>query len=233
MFATTRWSLIAAAGDPAAADTRAALAELCAAYWYPVYAYARRRGHGHHAAKDLTQGFFARLIETNDLAAADRTRGRFRSFLLAACQHYLANQFDRDAARKRGGGFARVPLDFADAAGRYAREPADGTSPERLFDRRWALDLLDRTLAGLRDEYAGSGRATLFDALKGGLAGGVDEGYAAVAEQLGMTAGAVKVAAHRLRQRYRDRLRALIAETVATPDDVDAEIRDLFAALGG
>jgi RNA polymerase sigma factor (sigma-70 family) len=232
MFATTRWSLVAAAQDPAAPDARQALADLCGAYWYPVYAYVRRRGHDHHDAQDLAQGFFARLLEKHDLAAADRTRGRFRSFLLASCQHFLANHHDREAAQKRGGGRARVPLDAATAEGRYAREPAHADTPERAFDRQWALDVLDRVVGGLRAEYAESGRGKLFDELKACLAGGSDIGYADLGERLGMTAGAVKVAVHRLRQRYRDRLRAAIAETVATADEVDDEIRDLLAALG-
>ncbi len=231
MFATTRWSLVAAAQDPAAPRAREALADLCRLYWYPVYAYARRRGHGHHAAQDLTQAFFARLLEKNDLAAADRTRGRFRSYLLTACQHFLANEHDRQTAQKRGGGRTHLPLDFEAADGRYSREPADEQTPERVFDRQWALGLLDRALGELRAEYAGSGRAKLFDALKGCLAGGAEVAYAELARELVMTEGAVKVAVHRLRQRYRDRLRGLIADTVATPEEVDDEIRDLFSAL--
>src|SRR6185312_471387 len=144
MFATTRWSLIAAAQDASAPAARQALADLCSAYWFPVYAYVRRRGHDHHAAQDLTQGFFARLLEKKDLAAADRTRGRFRSFLLTACQHFLANQHDHDTAKKRGGGRVHVALDFTSADGRYSHEPADATTPERLFARQWALGLLER-----------------------------------------------------------------------------------------
>jgi len=232
MFATTRWSMVAAAQDPTAPHAREALAELCRLYWYPVYAYVRRRGHDHHAAQDLTQAFFARLLERHDLAAADRTRGRFRSYLLTACQHFLANEHDRETAKKRGGGRARVPLDLAGADGRYSREPADEETPERVFDRQWALGLLDRALGGLREEYTGSGRAKLFDALKDCLPGGAAVPYADLAGRLGMTEGAVKVAVHRLRQRYRDRLREVIADTVATPEEVDDEIRDLFAALG-
>jgi RNA polymerase sigma-70 factor (ECF subfamily) len=231
MFATTRWSLVAAAQDPAAPESRQALADLCAAYWYPVYAYVRRSGHDHHQAQDLTQAFFARLLEKNDLADADRTRGRFRSFLLTACQHFLANQHDYEKAKKRGGGRSHVALDFEDADHRYAREPAHDDTPERLFDRRWALDLLDRALTELRGEYEESGRGKLFDALKGTLTGGA-EAYADLAQSLDMTEGAVKVAVHRLRQRYRDRLRAAIAETVERPEDVDDEVRDLFASLG-
>jgi RNA polymerase sigma-70 factor (ECF subfamily) len=230
MFATTRWSLVAAAQDPAAPDCRQALADLCAAYWYPVYAYVRRRGHDHHRAQDLTQAFFARLLEKNDLAAADRTRGRFRSFLLTACQHFLANQHDFETAKKRGGGRSRVALDFAGADHRYSHEPTHDDSPERLFDRRWALDLLDRALTELRTEYEESGRGKLFEMLKGTLTGGTDA-YADLAQSLDLTEGAVKVAVHRLRQRYRDRLRAAIAETVERPEDVDDEVRDLFAAL--
>ena len=232
MFATTRWSLVTAARDPVDPDSRQALADLCGLYWYPVYAYVRRHGHDHHRAQDLTQGFFTRLLEKHDLAAADRSRGRFRSFLLTACQHYLANQHDRDMAKKRGGGEAHLSLDFGDAASRFAREPADSDTPERAFDRRWALELLARTVEELRTEYAESGRSKLFDALKGHLTGGADVSHAELAEQLGITVGAVKVAVHRLRQRYRDRLRTVIAETVAGPDAVDEEIRDLFAALG-
>ena len=232
MFATTRWSLVAAARDPAAPAARQALADLCGLYWYTVYAYVRRRGYDHHPAQDLTQGFFTRLLEKHDLAAADRSRGRFRSFLLAACQHYLANQHDHEIAQKRGGGQSHVPLDFANAAGRYAREPAHADTPEREFDRRWALELLARAVDGLRAEYAESGRAKLFHALKGCLTGGREVGHAELADELGMTVGAVKVAVHRLRQRYRDRLRTLIAETVAAPEGVDEEIRELFAALG-
>jgi RNA polymerase sigma-70 factor (ECF subfamily) len=199
----------------------------------PVYAYVRRRGHDRHAAEDLTQAFFARLLEKNDLAAADRTRGRFRTFLLTACQHYLANQHDHAAAKKRGGGMTHFSLDFAAAEGKFSHEPAHEETPERAFERRWAVELLDRTLAGLRQEYADSGRGKLFDALKECLTGGgTDVAYADLAAELNMTEGAVKVAVHRLRQRYRDRLREAIARTVADPADVDDEVRDLFAALG-
>jgi RNA polymerase sigma-70 factor (ECF subfamily) len=231
MFATTRWSLIAAARDPDAPEARQALAELCGLYWYPLYAYIRRRGHDHAGAEDLTQGFFAHLLERHDWAAADPARGRFRSFLLAACQHFLANEHDRATAQKRGSGRQPLSLDFADADGRYAREPAHDQTPERLFERRWALTLLEQVLAGLREEYESSGKGRLFEALKGSL-GGPEVPYAAVAADLGLSEGAVKVAAHRLRQRYRDRLRAAIAETVAGEEQVDEELRDLFAALG-
>jgi RNA polymerase sigma factor (sigma-70 family) len=233
MFATTHWSLVAAAQEPDTPAAREALADLCRAYWFPVYAYVRRRGHDRHKAEDLTQAFFARLLEKNDLAAADKTRGRFRTFLLTACQHFLANQHDYARAKKRGGGKVPLSLDFAAAEGRYANEPADPETAERAFERRWALELLDAALAELRAEYVESGRGKLFDTLKGCLAaGGADAAYADLAAELGMTEGAVKVAVHRLRQQYRDRLRSAIARTVADEADVDDEVRDLFAALG-
>lgn len=233
MFATTRWSLIAAAADVDAPEARQALADLCAAYWFPIYAYVRRRGHDRHAAEDLTQAFFARLLEKNDLATADRGRGRFRSFLLTACQHFLANRHDHDVALKRGGGLSHLTLDFDSAEGKFNREPmASHDSAERLYERRWAVELLDRALTELRAEYVESDRTNLFEVLKPTLSGGPSSGYDVLAERLGMTVGAVKVAVHRLRQRYRDRIRDVIGRTVADPTDVDDEVRDLFAALG-
>lgn len=230
MFRTTRWSLIAAAGDAAGPDGRQALADLCRLYWYPVYAYVRRRGHDRHAAEDLTQSFFARLLEKNDLAAADPARGRFRSFLLTACQHFLSNQHDHDTAQKRGGGVKPLSIDFGQGEERYAREPADPHTPEAEFERRWALALLDQTLTELRAEYAESKKVALFDTLKGTLTGDATS-YRDLGTRLGLSEGAVKVAVHRLRQRYRDKLRAVIAETVDGPAAVDDELRDLFAAL--
>lgn len=231
MFATTRWSLIATATDPTAPQAREALTDLCQLYWYPVYAYVRRRGRDHHAAEDLTQAFFTRLLESNDLATADRTRGRFRSFLLVACQHFLANCQDHDRAQKRGGGWHRFSIDCSEGSTRAGLEPVDPHAAERHFEREWALALLERALNDLKTEYAQSGRTELFDRLKPCLTGEMG-GYAELADGLGLTVGAVKVAIHRLRQRYRDRLRAVIAETVASPEEIDNEVRDLFAALG-
>lgn len=231
MFRTTRWSLVAAAGEAAGAVRSQALADLCRLYWYPVYAHVRRRTPDRHKAEDLTQAFFARLLEKNDLAAADPARGRFRSFLLSACQHFLTNQHDHDTAVKRGGGVNPLPIDFGEGEMRFTREPADLVTPEADFERRWAMTLLDQTLRELRAEYAEGGKAKLFDVLKGTLTGdGV--AYRELGRKLNLTEGAVKVAVHRLRQRYREKLRAVIAETVETPADVDDEIRDLFAALG-
>jgi len=216
--------------SPRAAE---ALEQLCRTYWYPLYAFVRRRGHGPEDAQDLTQAFFARLIAKRDLAAVDRTRGRFRSFLIAAMQHFLANEWDKARAQKRGGGVRVISLDAVSAEARYAREPADLETPELIFERRWAMALLDKVLVRLRGEYEARGQGDLFEALKGTLGGGGAEGHAATAERLGMTEGAVKVAAHRLRRRYRDLLRGEIAGTVASPDDVDDELRHLLAVLGG
>jgi RNA polymerase sigma-70 factor (ECF subfamily) len=232
MFATTRWSLIVAARDRHTPAAETALAELCTAYWYPIYAFIRRSGRDATAAEDLTQEFFARLLEKSWLGQADRARGRFRSFLVTACRHFLANEYDREIALKRGGGRLPLSFDFHDADNRYAREPADNLTPERLFERRYALTLLDQVMTTLRAEYTESGKEPLFDALKGTLEGTMDGPfYADVAGQLGMTGGAVKVAAHRLRQRYRERLRAAIAETLDDPAGIDDEIRHLFGAL--
>jgi DNA-directed RNA polymerase specialized sigma24 family protein len=193
----------------------------------------RRQGRDAESAADLTQGFFCRLIEKRDLAA-DRQRGRFRSYLLAAVRHYLANEYDKAHARKRGGDIPHASIDRETAEGRYASEPADDLTAERLYERRWALTVLDRTLARLRAEYEAAGNADLFDELSAALTGAADAaGHEQSAQRLGMTAGAVKTAAHRLRRRYRETLRAEIAETVVDDADIDQEIRDLFAALRG
>jgi RNA polymerase sigma-70 factor (ECF subfamily) len=232
-FPTTQWSRVLSAGDPDAPLARQSLAELCAAYWYPLYAFIRRRGHDPEQAKDLTQDFFARALEKGLLAEADPTRGRFRSFLRAVCAAFLANRRDWEHAQKRGGGRTALPIDAADAEGQYARELADGLTPERIFDRSWALTLLGRVLARLGREYDEAGKATTFEALRGALDGDeVAVSYAAVAARLGTTEGAARVAAHRLRRRYGELLRQEIAATLADPAQVDDEIRDLFASLG-
>jgi RNA polymerase sigma-70 factor (ECF subfamily) len=231
-FATTHWTLIVAARDGEAAQAQAALADLCRAYWYPLYAYVRHQGHAADRAQDLTQEFFARLLEKDFLAAVDREKGKFRSFLLAACKHFLANEYDRERAQKRGGGRQALSIDFRDADGRYAHEPAHGETPERLFERRWALALLEQVLARLRHEYETAGKGRLFGALKSRLTGDGGAPYARAAAELGLSAGAVKVGVHRLRQRYRELLREEIAETLDAPAQVEEEIRALFAALG-
>src|SRR5262249_29996499 len=229
-FATTRWSLVLAARDRAEPGAADALASLCALYWYPLYAYVRRRGHGADEAHDLTQEFFARLLEKDFLAAVDRGRGKFRSFLAAACNHFLANAHDRARAKKRGGGRPVRSLDAADAEGRYRAEPADDLTPEKLFERRWALALLQQVMTRLRDEFETRGKGRLFDRLRGFLVGEKGAGYRRAAGELSLSEGAVKVAVHRLRQRYRELLHEEIGRTVETPEQVEEEVRELFAA---
>jgi RNA polymerase sigma-70 factor (ECF subfamily) len=231
-FHTTHWSLVVAAGDPGAPRAREALASLCGVYWYPIYVFVRRQGFDADAAQDLTQEFFTRLLEKEFLAQVRRDKGKFRAFLLAACRHFLANQRDRARARKRGGGRTPVPLDFQGAEGRYGLEPAHDLTAEKLFERRWALTLLDHVLGRLREELVAAGKRDLFEALKTFL---TDKGDAPrqvdVAKQLGMTAGAIKVAVHRLRRRYRELLVEEIARTLEDQEQVSEEISDLFAAL--
>jgi len=233
-FATTRWTMVLMAGHGGATQSRRALEELCQTYWYPLYAYVRRLGNGPEDAQDLTQEFFARLIAKQFLGGVDRTKGKFRSFLLASLKHFLANEWDKARAQKRGGSHASIALDAQAAERRYALEPAHELSADRVFERRWALTLLDEVLKRLRKEYSADGKAALFDQLKETLTG--ERGsipYPQIAQRLGMTTGAVKVAVHRLRQHYRERLRAEVANTVAAPSEVEDELRHLFAALSG
>jgi len=231
-FATTRWSVVMAAGAPASPRSSDALAQLCQAYWYPLYAYVRRQGHSAYDAQDLTQEFFTRLLEKNYLATVSREKGRFRSFLLAALKHFLANEWDKARALKRGGGHEIIHLDAHDAETRYSLEPKEVLSADKIYERRWAMLLLDRVLNRLREEQVAAGKGEQFDLLKMCLLGERSSvPYQELAGQLRMTEGNVKVTVHRLRQRYRELLRAEIAETVASPADVDEELRQLFAAL--
>jgi RNA polymerase sigma-70 factor (ECF subfamily) len=225
--------VVLAARDREAPQSDHALAELCSAYWYPIYAFIRRRGHNREAAADLTQAFFTRLLEKDYLRSVDRDKGRFRTFLLAACSHFLSNEHDRLVALKRGGGRIPVPIGLRDAEGRYLAEPAHDLSPDRLFQRRWALDLLAGVLERLEREFQQAGKGPLYERLKAILVW-TDEGasYSRVAADLGMSEVAVRKAAQRLRQRYRDFVRERIAATVADPNDVDDEIRELFSILG-
>lgn len=232
-FVTTHWSVVLTAGRCDTARAQDALARLCQTYWHPLYAYARRLGHSPPDAQDLTQEFFARLLAKNFLAAADESRGRFRSFLLAAFKHFLANEWDKARAQKRGGGVLPISIDLATAE-TAAFEPADPATADKMFERRWALTLLDRVLKRLRQEYVATGREKLFEQLKPTLAeASRTVGYAEIAARLGTSEGAIKVAVHRLRHTYRDLLRAEIADTVAGPAEVDDELRNLFAALAG
>jgi DNA-directed RNA polymerase specialized sigma24 family protein len=229
-FATTQWSLVLAAGQREPGAGNEALARLCALYWPPVFAFVRRKGYGVAEAEDLTQGFFARLIEKGDLAHADRARGRFRSFLLTACQHHMSHERERAAARKRGGDLPILSIDAADAEERYGRHLAHGETPEAVYERQWCMTLLAGVLDDRRDEYAATGRERTFDGLKRFL-GGEDAGYADVSRELGITEGAARVAVHRLRARYRETLRATVAATVATEAEVDDEIEYCLRVL--
>ena len=214
---------------------RAALGELCAAYWYPLYAFVRRSGQAAHEAEDLTQEFFARLMVKDALGAVDRSKGKFRAFLLAAMKHFLAKQWHREQAQKRGGGVEIVPLEFETAEARYQLEPADTLTPELLYERRWALTVLENVFTALRQEVEAAGKTELYAELKDLLPRESRAiGYAEVAMRLGMSEAAVKVTIYRLRKRYRDLLRAEIAETVGSAADVEEELRDLvriFAAV--
>jgi RNA polymerase sigma-70 factor (ECF subfamily) len=220
------------AGDPDGPGARAALAELCAAYWYPLYAFARRKGYDPDEAADLVQGTFAALLARDGLAGLAPERGRFRSFLMAACAHHIADCRDRDRAVRRGGGRAPIPIDRHEAECRYHTEPAHGLTAERLYERRWATDLLGHAVGRLEGEMVAAGKAGLFARLLPALTGGRGEvPHATVAEELGMTEGAVKMAASRLRRRYGAILREEIARTVADPMDIEEEVQALFAAL--
>jgi len=233
-FLSTRWSVVLDVGGQDQVRVREALETLCSTYWYPLYAFVRRRGVDAEEAQDVTQGFFARLLEQRDLAGLDPARGRLRAFLLASMKHYLANHRDHQRAQKRGGGREPLSLDMSGADERYGLAAATALSPERLFERAWALALLERVLARVRSKYAGRGREALFEELKGTLTGTQPEGgLAAVGERLDMTEGSVKVAAHRLRESYRSELRSEVAGTLEDPSQVEEELQDLFRALGG
>jgi RNA polymerase sigma-70 factor (ECF subfamily) len=234
VFVTTRWSVVLTAGRSDTTHARSALEKLCQTYWYPLYAYVRRRGHSAEDAQDLTQEFFARLLEKNQIAGVDRNRGRFRSFLLASLKHFLANEWHKARAQKRGGGQVPIPIDASAAESKCGIDPADTLTAEKIYERRWALTLLDQVLHRLRDEYVRDGKENLFEQLKSTLTeASRSVRYADIAAGLGTSEGAVKVAVHRLRQRYREVLRAEIADTVASPGEVEDEIRNLFAALAG
>jgi RNA polymerase sigma-70 factor (ECF subfamily) len=231
-FVTTHWSVVLAAQKGSAASTQA-LARLCSVYWYPLYAYVRRRGHQEQDAQDLTQEFFARLLQRNALQSVSPDKGRFRSFLLASLKNFLTNEWDRRRAQKRGGGGTFVPLNWQIAENRYALESIDNATPEALYERRWALTLMEQVIARLRQEYTQNEKSGLFDQLKGFLSG-EDRSmtYVELAAQHGVSKSAVKMAVLRLRQRYGQLLRQEIAHTVSTPEEVEEEIRHLIAVVG-
>lgn len=226
--------MILTAGQNDTTRAHAALENLCRTYWHPLYAYVRRCGRSPEDAQDLTQEFFARLLERRWIERADQQKGKFRSFLLTAMNHFLADEWDKSRAQKRGGGVPVLPLQLDTAETRYGYEPANQTTPEQDYERRWALALLEEVLHRLAAEYRQEGRAELFTKLHPCLVGERDtQPYASLATTLGVSEGTVKSAVHRLRQRYRQLLREEIAHTVAGPGEVDAELHHLFAALAG
>jgi RNA polymerase sigma-70 factor (ECF subfamily) len=229
-FPTTRWTLVVAAGDPQRKEARSALVFLCEHYWYPLYAYLRRSGYPTDQAQDLTQEFFLRVLEGRYLDRADPEKGRFRSFILTSLKFFAADERDRRHARKRGGGVL-APLELSSGEERYQREPAHDETPERIFERRWALSMLDRVVERLRNEFVHHGRPEHFEQLKMFLLAQADTPYAALAREMNTSEGALKVAIHRLRKRYRELFRQEIADTVADPVEVESELRYLAAVL--
>ncbi len=232
VFNTTHWSVVLQAGANDSPQAAEALASLCRAYWYPLYAYVRRQGHSMEDAQDLTQEFFARLLERQSLRSADPARGRFRTFLLTSLKHFLINEWNKANRSKRGGGRPLISLDAEETETRFRAEPADNRSPDKAYERRWAMVLLDRVLDQLQCEFVAAGRGPEFEELKGCLTGADNENtYAEIGRRLEMTEGNLKVTVHRLKQRYRELLRQEIALTVDGPEAIDQEMRDLFAAL--
>ena len=231
-FPSTHWSLVALAGDPNTAQD--ALSKLCRQYWYPIYAFFRRRSASVSEAEDLTQGFFAHLLDGDLVADAKPAIGRFRGYLISCCRHYLVDQHRRNVAVKRGASARRVSIDFVAAERRYRKEPADGGDPERLFVRNWAFALIEQAEKSVRTEYALADRGALFDRLRPALVGDPNsERYRVVGLEFGLTPNAVKMVAQQMRERYAAELRRRIAQTVARPEDVDEEIRELFVAVAG
>jgi RNA polymerase sigma-70 factor (ECF subfamily) len=225
--------MVLTAADRSSPQSENALAELCQTYWYPIYAFVRRQGHPHEAAQDLTQEFFARMLEKHYIDDVGPEKGKFRTFLLVCLKRFLANEWDKKTAQKRGGGKTHFSIDFEDAEGRYSLEPGHDLTAQKVFERRWALTVLERTLASLAEEFKQAGKGKVFEALKVYLTGDASApAYVEAGQKLGMTDGAVKVAVHRLRERYRNALRREIAATVSSDAEVDQEIADLFAALG-
>jgi RNA polymerase sigma factor (sigma-70 family) len=231
-FVTTRWSVVLAAGRADSTKALAALEDLCRTYWYPLYAFVRRLGHKPEDAEDLVQAFFAQCVGKSYLTAAKRSRGRFRSFLLIALKRFMANEWDKARTKKRGGTHQVISLDGLQPEQRYALEPADCLSADKLFERRWALTLLETVLKRLEDEQKGRGNSVIFERLKPFLvAAGDSAPYAHVAQELEMSESAVKVTIHRLRGRYRRLLEEEIAQTVSSPEEVDEERRYLFRVI--
>jgi len=233
VFHTTHWSVVLAAREQDGTVARDALARLCSAYWYPLYAFVRARGHGPHDAEDLTQEFFRRFLERNSLENVSPAGGKFRSFLLVCVKHFLANEWERAHAQRRGGGQALIPLDGGEAETRWSLEPADNSTPDVLFEKRWACAVLEQTMKALEAEYAAKNKAEAFEDFRGFLPGGLgDESRMDLATKRGISVGAIDVAVHRLRQRFGVLLREQVAQTVSSESEVDEEIRYLMSVLG-
>ncbi len=232
VFATTHWSVVVQAGEVESPQTSEALAQLCNTYWYALYVYVRRKGYAAHDAQDLTQEFFERLLARNYLGGVDRRKGKFRSFLLGALEHFLAKEWRRAHAQKRGGGHATFSLDEVDAENRYLLEPTHDLTPEKIYDRRWATTILKQAMSELQRDYETRHQSELFAKVESLLSpDGASGSYAEIATSLGMNEGALKVAVHRLRKRYGELIRAQIAQTVATPQEIEEELRYLFSVL--
>ncbi len=232
-FSVTRWSQVMIAGDAANPKSHEALSELCRIYWRPLYAFIRRRGYSSADAHDLTQAFFARLLEKNFLGSASPERGRFRSYLLGALKHFLSDCRDHDQALKRGGGAIMIPIDAESEEGRVKFEPVDENTAEKMYDRQWGLAILEKTMSAMQDEFKAAGKEKYFVELRKALIpGDSNSSYREIAEKIGTSEGNVKVAVHRLRRRYRQLLREIIVQTLLNPADADDEIKHLFSALG-
>ena len=233
-FATTHWSVVLLAGDSQSPAAQGALEKLCRTYWYPLYAFVRRQGHDPHEAQDLTQEFFSQLLAGKGLESVDRRKGKFRSFLLASMKHLLANEWNRSQRQKRGGASAHFSLDAISAEGRYRTEPMDELTPEKIYERRWAETVMDSVTIQLQNEFAEAGASERFENLKVFLlADDVPLSYAEAALRLNMSEGAVRTAIYRMRQRYGELFRAEIAQTVASPNEMEEEVRHFLAVLGG
>ncbi|MHB8520530.1 MAG: RNA polymerase sigma factor [Limisphaerales bacterium] len=229
VFATTHWSVVLMAGQSDSPHAAEALEKLCRTYWYPLYVYVRRQGNSPHDAQDLTQDFFSRLLEKNCLAKADRDRGKFRTFLLGSLKNFLVNEWKRAGRLKRGGGLEFLSIDASVAENRFAAEPANESNPDAAYEQRWAVTLIEQVLTALRQEFNAADKTRLFEELSGFIWGDKSAAsYAEIAGHLSLTEGTVKVAVHRLRQRFRELLRAEVANTVARPEDIDGELRHLI-----
>jgi RNA polymerase sigma-70 factor (ECF subfamily) len=231
-FSTTHWSVVLEAGQKDAPGAEKALERLCQTYWYPLYVFIRRKGHPPHDAQDLTQEFFARFLEKNYVSLADQSRGKFRTFLLRSLEHFLINEWTKAQTAKRGGPHKTLSWDEQEAERRFSAEAVDGIPPDKAFEKRWAMSLLDEVMAQLGTEFSGTDKRRLYEALKGSVMGDQSTvSYQEIGASQGMAEGAVKVAAHRMRQRYRELLRAEVGRTVATSAEVDEELRYLAGVL--